>query len=128
MLDKKWIRSLFCCMVAAMLLVVSMGSRAIPTADDLSAGVSLNQVDHQDCGDTQSNPTEQTTVSALSLDAVVISLFSYHFSQYFLPTQPLSARFATTLRVVTPARFSEPLFFFCYFQKVFGNQIASNAP
>jgi len=116
-------------MVATMLLVVSMGSRAIPTGGDHSAGVSLHQVDHQtDSGDAQSNPADQTTVSALSLDAVVISLFSYHFSQYFLPSQPLSARFATTLRMLFPSRFSEPLFFFCYFQKVFGNQIASNAP
>lgn len=116
-------------MVATILLTVAVGSKPVSAVDETSKHlVSLHQVDGSQPAPAQENPSEQTAVSALSLDAVVISLFSYHFSQYFLPSAQLATKFFEAKAIVFPARFSEPLFFFCYFQKVFGKQIVANAP
>lgn len=122
---RKYIQSFFCWMVATVLLTVSMGTRSVP-AEYVSSAPGIEQKD--DSGTARENPAGQTTVSALSLDAVVISLFSYHFSQYLLPAPQLTIRFTDVVCSVFPARFSEPLFFFSYFQKVFEKQIAVNAP
>ncbi|WP_345032725.1 hypothetical protein [Ravibacter arvi] len=121
----KGIRSFFCWMVATILLVVSIG---FPTVSP-EAGTSSHEITRQKEGKAASEtPSEQTEVRALTLDAVVISVFSFHFSQYFLPAPQLSTGFPELASAIFAACFSEPLFFFSYFQKVFGKQIAANAP
>lgn len=126
--DRKPITSFFCWMVATILLAVSMGVRSVPATAYDGAALTVEQIGQDLAADHQEPASEPTIVSALSLDAVVISLFSYHFSPYFLPAPQLAVRFADRSRATLPARFSEPLFFFCYFHKVFGKQIAANAP
>ncbi len=113
-------------MVAAILLVASMGSRGIHP--EYSAEVPGIEKSETKSPAGQENQGEQTTISALSLDAVVISLFSFHLSQYILPAPQPAVRLFGRSGNCLPARFSEPLFFFCYFHKVFGKQIAANAP
>lgn len=116
---KKPIQIIFCWLVATVLLVVTMGSF---TYDAPSDGDTTEQV-------TSDNPTDnETLVSELRLDAVVIGLFSYHFSPYALPTPQVSVVFPEKSASVLSSCFTEPLFFFKYFLKVFGKHIASNAP
>ncbi len=113
-------------MVAAMLLTASMGSRGMDP--EYSREVPALEKSEEKSAAGQEAQGGQTTIRALSLDAVVISLFSFHLSQYILPALQPAVRFSGRSGHCLPARFSEPLFFFCYFHKVFGKQIAANAP
>lgn len=113
-------------MVAAILLVASMGSGGIHP--EYSPDVPAIEKSEKKSPAGQENQGEQTTVRALSLDAVVISLFSFHLSQYILPAPQPAVGFSGRSVNYLPVRFWEPLFFFCYFHKVFGKQIAANAP
>jgi hypothetical protein len=115
-------------MVATMLLAVSMGARTLVPSAYETPPVAVTQVEKAVEPSGHEIPATQTTVSALTLDAVVISLFSFQLSPYFLPFSQWVTRFCEERVVVFAACFSEPLFFFCYLQKVFGKQIAANAP
>lgn len=120
---KKPIQTFSCWLVAVALLVVTMGSLTrdypLPT----------NSVEQSEVEQTQDSATsDETSVSELRLDAVVIGLYHFHFSPYALPI-PQVAYFISEKSVrLLPSRFKEPLFFFKYFLKVFGKQIAANAP
>lgn len=124
--DRKHINSFLCWMVAVILLAASMGTRAV--RPEHIQGTSAIEKSEKKSPAGSENAGKQTTVSALSIDAVVISLFSFHLSQYILPAPQPSVRFSGRSGNLLPARFTEPLFFFCYFHKVFGKQIAANAP
>lgn len=123
---RKHINSFLCWMVAAILLVASMGPRVVQP--EHAPGIPAIEKSEKKSPTAQETPGEQTKISALSLDAVVISLFSFHLSQYILPAPQPTVRLSSRSGNRLPARFSEPLFFFCYFHKVFGKQIAANAP
>ncbi|ODS79634.1 MAG: hypothetical protein ABS46_15565 [Cytophagaceae bacterium SCN 52-12] len=125
--DRKHIKSFLCCLVAAMLLAASMGSGGLPPEYSREAPA-LEKSESKSSPAGQENQGGQTVVRALSLDAVVISLFSFHLSQYILPALQPAVRLSGRSGHCLPARFSEPVFFFCYFHKVFGKQIAANAP
>ena len=125
MRNRNNIRSFFCWMVAAMLLAVAMGSHSFPS---LSAAGPAQSEEVKSTEDNPGERQEQTTVSELTLDAVVISVFSYHFSHYLLPSPQPAVGFADFSGKLFPACYSEPLFFFSYFLKVFGKHIAANAP
>jgi hypothetical protein len=75
----------------------------------------------------QSPEQSQAKVSALSLDAVITPALSFDFSHYFyfLP-QPVW-QFVTAKSVI-PVVFTESVFLFSYFHRIFGRFIVTNAP
>ena len=125
--DRKYIQSFLCCLVAAMLLAVSMSTGGMHPEYSQKTSV-LEKSECQSPTSGQGDPAQQTIIKALSLDAVVISLFSFHLSQYILPAIQSAVRLPGHSGLRLSARFSEPVFFFSYFHKVFGKQIAANAP
>lgn len=70
---------------------------------------------------------EPTTVSALSLHAVVTSALSFDFTQsFFLLPQAYLSHFET--KSIIPLAARVPYYYFSYFRHLFGHHIAPNAP
>jgi len=112
-----------------MLLMVA-GVKSWPVDNDkatatLNGKIALHDVSKDD--HSKAPDTNHATVSSLSLDAVITPAISFDFFQYFyFLSQPVWS-FIQKEAVIEVA-FTEPVFLFTCFGRIFGSYIVTNAP
>ncbi len=89
--------------------------------------VTGEQASRQDTGHPEKAGDNQTFVSELSLTAVTVSASSFDFSQPFI-LLPSPVWSFVEKGILISTNFDKPYHLLSYFNKIFGNQIAINAP
>jgi hypothetical protein len=103
-----------------MMLCVAIAGKSwtvssLPVEKDTSEQTSKSTTDHS------------TTVSELSLHAVVTPAVSFDFSQSLF-VLPYLIQYSIQEKVSVPLACRTPFYYFSYFRHVFGHHIAPNAP
>lgn len=117
--------------VLAIMLLMVAGMRSWSDQSDVTQKYAATAKEiGKDFTKNPSSPSpeqSQAKVSALSLDAVITPALSFDFAHYFyfLP-QPVW-HFVASASVV-PVVFTESVFLFSYFHRIFGRFIVTNAP
>lgn len=107
------------------MLVVAIGGK-LSAPKRYTAGNAVVSTCTQD-RDSDKSGDSQTYVSELSLTAVMISATSFDFSQPFV-FLPYPVWSFVEKGVLVSINFDQPYHLLSYFNKIFGNQIAINAP
>lgn len=121
MKTRSFINQTITLLMAAMLLMVA-GVKSWPVDNDKVALHDVSKDDHSKTPDAN-----HATVSSLSLDAVITPAISFDFFQdfYFL-SQP--AWSFIQKEAIIEVAFTEPIFLFTCFSRIFGSYIVTNAP
>ncbi len=118
-------------LLAALLLLVAVAGQSWSVISPVAAKAATEQAGKKNAAakdhSANKNTDEQTTVSALSLHAVVTPALSFDFAQsFFVSPQAYLSHFE--IKSIIPLAARVPYYYFSYFRHLFGHHIAPNAP